>query len=126
MTNYADLYHCEICGHVVGIAHEGSPTLTCCGQPMQLLEAKTSGPGEEKHVPVIVPNGDTSIVKVGPTEHVMMEKHYVSFIELELVSGERIRARVTDKPEAEFNVKSEDIKAAYEYCNLHGLWVVRN
>lgn len=125
MTNYGDFYYCELCGHVVSIAHEGSPTLTCCGQPMQLLEAKTSGTGEEKHIPVIIPNGDTTIVKVGPTDHVMMEKHYVSFIELEMKDKERIRARLTDKPEAEFKIKADDIEAAYEYCNLHGLWVAR-
>jgi len=125
MTKYADFYHCQICGHVVSIAHSGNPALVCCGQPMTLLEPKTSDTGLEKHVPVIVPNGESTVIKVGSVEHPMTEEHYISFIELEMRNGQRIRAKLSDKPEAEFNVKADDIAAAYEYCTLHGLWVAR-
>ena len=122
MTNYGDFYHCEICGHVVTIAQEGSETLTCCGQLMNLLEAKTSGAGEEKHIPVIVPNGKSTLIKVGEAPHVMTSEHFISFIEVVTQDGKIGRAQPSDMPEAVFNIKAEEIETVYEYCNLHGLW----
>jgi len=123
MTNYGDFYHCEICGQVVTIAQAGSTSLTCCGQPMNLLEAKTSGAGEEKHIPVIVPNGESTLIKVGQVPHVMTSEHYISFIEVVTKDGKIGRAKLTDTPEAVFNIKADEITQVFEYCNLHGLWV---
>ena len=123
MTNYGDFYHCEICGQVVTIALAGSSSLTCCGQQMNLLEAKTSGAGEEKHIPVIVPDGQSTIIKVGEVPHVMTSEHYISFIEVVTKDGKIGRAKLTDVPEAVFNIKANEITQVYEYCNLHGLWI---
>ena len=123
MTNYGDLYHCEICGQVVAIAQAGSASLTCCGQAMDLLEAKTSGAGEEKHIPVIVPQGESTLIKVGEVPHVMTSEHYISFIQVVSKDGKTDRAKLTDSPEAVFNIKADDIEVVYEYCNLHGLWM---
>jgi len=125
MTKYADFYHCELCGQVVSIVQEGSTSLVCCGQPMNLLEAKTQGAGEEKHVPVIEANGKSTTIKVGSAPHVMTSEHYISFIEVKTKDGKSARAKLTDKPEAVFNIEAEDIESVYEYCNLHGLWVVQ-
>jgi superoxide reductase len=125
MTNYGDFYHCEICGQVVTIAQAGSTSLTCCGQQMDLLEAKTSGAGEEKHIPVIVPNGLSTLIKVGEVPHVMTSEHYISFIEVVTKDGKIGRAQLTDTPEAVFNIKADEITQVYEYCNLHGLWVTK-
>ena len=122
MTNYGDFYHCEICGQVVTIAEAGSSSLTCCGQLMNLLEAKTSGAGEEKHIPVIVPNGKSTLIKVGEAPHVMTSEHFISFIEVVTQDGKIGRAQPSDMPEAVFNIKAEEIETVYEYCNLHGLW----
>ncbi|MDD5018631.1 MAG: desulfoferrodoxin [Eubacteriales bacterium] len=124
MTNYGDYYHCEICGHVVSIVQPGMPTLVCCGQKMNLLEAKTEDTGKEKHVPVIVPDGDMTTIKVGGVPHPMTEEHHIVFIEVVTKDGVYSRAKLnpTGKPEAAFNVKAEDIDAVYEYCNIHGLW----
>ena len=125
MTNYGDFYHCEICGHVVTIAEEVSETLTCCGAPMNLLEAKTSGAGEEKHIPVIVASGESTLIKVGEAPHVMTSEHYISFIEVVTKDGKIGRAQLVDTPEAVFNIKADEITQVYEYCNLHGLWVTK-
>ncbi len=124
MTNYGDYYYCEICGHVVSILCPGNPSLVCCGQKMTRLEANTVDASKEKHVPVIVPEGDSTTIKVGSAPHPMTEEHHIAFIEIVRKDGRTCRARlsVDGPPEATFNVKAEDIAAVYEYCNLHSLW----
>ena len=77
---------------------------------------------EEKHVPQISIDGDKVTVKVGSVEHPSLPEHYIEFILLETKSGIQTRwLKPGDKPEAVFTV-SESVLAAYEYCNLHGLW----
>jgi superoxide reductase len=53
----------------------------------------------------------------------MEEAHYIEWIEI-LADGVVYRKELspTDKPEAEFNLRADDIKARI-YCNLHELWV---
>ena len=124
MTNYGDYYYCEICGHVVSVLNPGMPTLVCCGEKMILLEAKTADAGKEKHVPVIVPNGDATTIKVGDVPHPMTEDHHIVFIEVFKKDGSSCRARLSadGAPEATFNIKADDIDTVYSYCNIHGLW----
>ncbi len=124
MTNYGDYYYCAVCGHVVGILNPGAPTLVCCGEKMTKLDAKTEDTGKEKHVPVIVAEGDKTTIKMGSVPHPMTEEHHISFIEVIKKDGQRLCARLnpTGAPEATFDVKAEDIDTVYEYCNLHGLW----
>ena len=124
MTNYGDYYYCEECGHVVSVLVPGAPTLTCCGQDMVLLEAKTQDTGKEKHVPVIEANGDTTIIKLGSVPHPMTAEHHIEFIEVITKDGKYGRAKLdpTGAPEAEFNLKADEVAAVYAFCNLHGLW----
>lgn len=125
MTNYGDYYYCDVCGHVVSIVNPGAPTLVCCGEKMTLLKAKTEDTGKEKHVPVIVPNGDsTTTIKLGSVPHPMTEEHHIAFIEVLTQDGNYYRTKLcpTCAPEATFNVVAEDINTVYAYCNIHGLW----
>ena len=87
------------------------------------LVANTTDGAYEKHVPVIVPKDeDTIVVGVGEVEHPMMEAHYIEWILLETMQGFQIRyLKPGMKPVAFFKV-NEELVAAYEYCNLHGLW----
>ncbi len=76
----------------------------------------------EKHVPVIEQHGEHVTVKVGSVEHPMVEAHYIQWIILETATGyQRKDLNPGEKPEADFAV-TEPVLAAYEYCNLHGLW----
>ncbi len=76
----------------------------------------------EKHVPVIEQNGDAVTVKVGSVEHPSMPEHYIEWIVLVTESGIQMKwLKPGMKPEAIFKV-NEKVVAAYEYCNLHGLW----
>jgi superoxide reductase len=124
MTNYGDYYYCEICGQVVGVLCPGNPSLVCCGQKMDLLKANTVDASREKHVPVIVPEGDVTTIKVGSAPHHMTEEHHIAFIEIVRKNGQydRIRLAVDGPPEATFPVKADDIAAVYAYCNLHSMW----
>ena len=86
------------------------------------LTANTTDAAQEKHVPAIEINGDTVIVKVGSVEHPSLEAHYIGWILLETEQGFQIHyLKPGMKPEATFKT-TEKALAAYEYCNLHGLW----
>lgn len=66
-------------------------------------------------------------VKVGKVEHVMTPEHQIVFIELRYGNkpiGKKF-LKPGDKPEAEFEVLAEkpDKLVAFEFCNLHGLWM---
>ena len=79
----------------------------------------------EKHVPVIEQLGDHVTVKVGSVEHPMLDVHYIGWIVLETATGyQKHDLKPGDKPEAHFAV-TEPVLAAYEYCNLHGLWMAK-
>ena len=122
MTAQKQVYRCNVCGNLVEVLHAGEGELVCCGQPMELLQAKTADVGKEKHVPVIEA-GDAGVkVKVGDVPHPMEEKHYIEWIEV-ITDGDGCRQflKPGEKPEAEFDVKSRKV-AAREYCNVHGLW----
>lgn len=66
-------------------------------------------------------------VKVGKVEHPMTVEHQIVYIELRYGNrpiGKKF-LKPGDKPEAEFEVMAEkaDKIVAFEFCNLHGLWV---
>lgn len=117
-------YICDICGNIVQKIHDAKVPVSCCGQPMRELVPNTTEAATEKHLPVVTMEGNTVKVSVGSVEHPMTEAHLISWILLETTEGwQRKQLCATDKPEAVF-VLSENEKAiaAYEYCNLHGLW----
>ena len=87
----------------------------------ELIPNTTDAAGE-KHVPVITVDGDTVTVKVGSVEHPSLDTHYIEWIVLVTTGGFQIHyLKPGMKPEAVFKVNEEPV-AAYEYCNLHGLW----
>ena len=88
------------------------------------LIANTTDGALEKHVPVAECSGDMVSVKVGSVEHPSLPAHYIEFIVLETESGIQTKwLKPGMKPEAVFKLADGDkALAAYEYCNLHGLW----
>ncbi len=117
-------YVCERCGNMIEYIHQTPVAVMCCGQKMTELVPGTSDGALEKHVPVVTLNGDTVTVEVGSVEHPMVENHYIQWIAIETTRGsQRVKLEYTDKPRAEFKLADgEAFVAAYEYCNLHGLW----
>ena len=117
-------YICEHCGNIIEYVNQTAVPVMCCGQKMTELVPGTSDGAHEKHVPVVKINGDTVVVEVGAVEHPMVEAHYIQWIAIETTKGsQRVKHEYTDKPRAEFKLADgESFVAAYEYCNLHGLW----
>ena len=117
-------YRCDHCGIIVGVVEEGGGTLICCGEPMRALEANTTDAAQEKHVPVVEVNGSLVTVTVGSVAHPMLEEHHIAWIALEPDQGmQRKVLAPTGEPKAVFALtEGEKPVAAYEYCNLHGLW----
>jgi len=118
MTSRGQIWKCNVCGNIVEVLHEGADALVCCGEPMELKDAKEMEEGTEKHKPVI--NG--KVVRVGVVSHPMEEEHYIEWIEASSDSGLapcKKFLKPGDKPEFEFPF---DVKSARAYCNVHGLW----
>jgi len=114
---------CEHCGNLVGFIEDKGVEVICCGDPMNVLVAKQSDAGVEKHLPVATKDGDKLNVVVGDVLHPMTQEHYIQWI---AVVGddhtERIALKSTDEPKATFSFKGDS--DVYAYCNLHGLWKV--
>ena len=96
----------------------------CCGEKMHELEPGVTDAATEKHVPVVSVNGNEVTVTVGEVMHPMTDAHYINWVVLETEKGcQRVDLTPSDAPVAKFVVADGDkAVAAYEYCNLHGLW----
>lgn len=91
----------------------------------ELLVPNTTDGAHEKHLPVIEQNGAAVTVKVGSVAHPMLAEHWIQLIAVETANGYQSKTlNPGDKPEATFTV-TEPVIAAYEYCNLHGLWLTK-
>ncbi len=92
------------------------------GDNFKQLKAGSTDAATEKHVPVVEVNGDTYKVTVGSVPHPMTEEHWITEIFLVTENGYMSKTlNSTDEPTVEFTTKDK-VLAAYEYCNLHGLW----
>jgi superoxide reductase len=117
-------YKCAHCGNIIAYIHDSGVRVSCCGEEMKELLPNTTDAAGEKHVPVITAEGQTVTVKVGSVTHPMLDAHYIEWIMLETKRGRQRRAlKPGEEPEAVFAlVPGDEVVAAYEYCNLHGLW----
>lgn len=90
-----------------------------------LLKANSTDGAFEKHVPVIKVENKDVHVEVGSVIHPMSEAHYIQMIALVTnQKAEMKKLNPTLEPKADFKLADgEEVIAAYEYCNLHGLWV---
>ena len=117
-------YVCPVCGNMVTFVENTGIPVMCCGQDMEEMVPGTTDAAVEKHVPVVEIEGNKVTVKVGEVEHPMTEAHLIKFIAIETKQGSQIKyLTAEDKPVAEFVLsEGDEFVAAYEYCNLHGLW----
>ncbi len=116
-------FHCNQCGKIIALINDsGTPTI-CCGEEMQELVANTSDGATEKHVPVVKVVGNNVEVTVGSVAHPMLPEHYIQWIYLHTQKGGQIKTlHPAEAPTANFELSDDELIAAYEYCNLHGLW----
>ncbi len=92
---------------------------------MTELSTNTVDASQEKHVPVVTVDGGMVTVEVGSAPHPMLEEHYIQWIYLKTEQGvQRKCLKPGTAPKAVFSLADGDkAVAAYEYCNLHGLWM---
>ena len=80
----------------------------------------------EKHVPVIEVDGDLVTVTVGSIDHPMADEHYITMIALVTTTGVQVaQLHPSQAPNASFALNGAKAVKAYEYCNIHGLWVAQ-
>ncbi|MDA3884050.1 MAG: desulfoferrodoxin [Candidatus Delongbacteria bacterium] len=123
MAKFQQIYKCALCGNIVEVVHQGQGELVCCGQPMNIMQAKVEDAGNEKHLPVIEKTENGILVKVGSVEHPMADDHFIEWIEV--INGDYSQKKFLkpgQKPQAEFFVPYSDKLVAREYCSIHGLW----
>ena len=117
-------YRCGHCGNIVEYVKQTGSKVVCCGEEMKELIPGTSDGAAEKHVPAVKVEGNRILVQIGSVEHPMTKEHHIEWILAETKRGcQKVKLTPEDKPEAEFLLTENDaFVAAYEYCNLHGLW----
>ncbi len=117
-------YKCEGCGKLAVLFKESACPTKCCGEPMVEVIPGTTDAAKEKHIPVIEQAGNIVKVTVGSVEHPMLEAHHIEWIILETNQGfQKKDLDPVGKPEAVFALaEGETVLAAYESCNLHGIW----
>lgn len=117
-------YICRHCGNIITKLTSSKVPLHCCGQPMELLEAGVTDAATEKHVPVVSVEGNLVKVAVGAVPHPMVEEHFIQWVAVETERDALVHwFHPGEAPEAVFALaEGQQVKAVYEYCNLHGLW----
>ena len=115
---------CKHCGNIITMVHDAGVPVVCCGEKMTALIPGSTDAATEKHVPVVEVHGNEVTVKVGSVAHPMEEKHFIQWVYLQTKEGiQSKRLKPHEAPEAVFALTPGDkAVAAYEYCNLHGLW----
>ena len=117
-------FKCLICGKIIAIVNDRKVPTFCCGKEMVELVPNTEDGAHEKHIPVIEVVDRVATVTVGEVEHPMVDAHYIQWIALQTNKGnKRVELKPGDKPQAKFALlPDEEVIAALEYCNLHGLY----
>ena len=119
-----EFYRCRHCGNLITFMDNKGPAIVCCGEKMEKLIPGTVDAALEKHSPVIKQEGNMVRVEVGSVAHPMLPEHYIQWIVLETKNGVQIKKlSPSDEPCALFPLAEGDaVVAAWEYCNIHGLW----
>jgi superoxide reductase len=117
-------YICRHCGNIIAFVQNSGVPVICCGEEMQEIIPGTVDASVEKHLPVIAVDGNIVTVTVGSVLHPMVDEHYIQWISLQTKQGnQRKELAPGEAPVAKFAlVEGDEVVAAYEYCNLHGLW----
>ena len=118
-------FKCTKCDNVfltvIGLGNSAS----CCGAPMVEMHFTTEGEGQEKHLPILTQTEGMVYVDVGENEHPMLEDHSINFIYIRTNRGGKLRyLSPNHAPSAAFTLEDdEEVRAAYAYCNKHGMWM---
>lgn len=141
-----DILVCKVCGHVAfNVAPEiclvcRAPKSSFVSDPAALKQPANPAAltdGDKKHIPQIVvvkecgliPGGCCTDVhvRVGAIEHVMDEKHYITYLDYYLDYNFISRIWLSPKvchPAAALHLNAKSGKVqVIEHCNMHGNWM---
>ena len=118
---------CDEDKSIVELITEGKETISCNGKPMHELVPNSTNAAQEKHVPVVTVNGNTVKVDVGSVRHPMEEAHGIKWVSIHTTQGvQRKCLKNITEPVVEFALcPDEKLIETYAYCNLHGLWMIK-
>lgn len=118
-------YECKTCGNIMILFEDSGVVPVCCGSTMELISPLGEETMNEKHVPVIENNGSEVTITVSTTLHPMLNEHYIKWIILETNKGMYVRyLKPGEEPIAKFKIADDEkIERAYEFCNIHSLWL---
>ncbi len=123
------LYICKHCKNIAymvqdAMVQDANVNPVCCGEKMHLMVAGETEGAAEKHLPVVARGENGVEVRIGSVEHPMLEEHFIQWVCLETNKGAHfVYLAPGSAPVAHFALPAgEEPLAAYEYCNLHGLW----
>lgn len=123
MTCEIRFMNCKKCGNLVGMIHDSGMPMSCCGEEMNELIPGSVDASLEKHVPAVTKKCNKITVEIGSAPHPMVPQHYIQWIYLQTEKGgQRKCLQPGDEPKALFTLIDDRPVAAYEYCNIHGLW----
>ncbi len=124
MSKEPKFFICKHCGNIITLLEDSGVPVVCCGENMKELTANTTDGAQEKHVPAVEKEGNKLSVAVGSVLHPMLPEHHIAWIYLQTNLGGQFKyLEVGAEPKAEFILsEGETPVAAFEYCNLHGLW----
>lgn len=117
-------YQCQTCGKIIMMIKDTGVPTVCCGQPMKELIPGTVDAAVEKHIPAVTIEGDKVTVVIGEVIHPMLEEHHIEWIAIQTKEGCQMKElHPGDEPKAVFMLApGDEVIAAYEHCNIHGLW----
>jgi superoxide reductase len=123
-------YYCEECETAFISSGKGQERSApaCCGKTMtRLIPNAADHAPTERHIPLIVADGQSVTVYVGAQDHPMTARHHISWIAI--AQQDQLLIKYLDyisPPTARFNVSPLDGKiTVYAFCNQHGLWESR-
>lgn len=111
-------------GDIISLPDDEKVTIIVNGEEVEPLVPNTSDGAGEKHVPVVTVEDNKVIVNVGEVDHPMLDEHWINNIYLDTNKGFYAKSlKPGEKPNVVFVLDEDEVpEAAYEYCNLHGLW----
>lgn len=116
-----NFYRCNDCGQVIKKYIDNEKVVTCCNEPMMLLEPSLVEANDEVHQVHVRHVGN--FVNIHLPNHPMKAVHHIAFITLKTNRNHQtIPIALNMKPEVTFVVDFEEhIESIYVYCSIHGL-----
>ncbi|MGP1594902.1 MAG: desulfoferrodoxin family protein [Treponema sp.] len=127
MNNTLTFFTAEKGTAFIGVNVCAEAAVMCGDKKITPVKIGSVDAAKEKHIPVISIEGQTVRVTVGSVHHPMTPEHHIAWVCLRTTQGVQMKELPVDgEPIVEFALTEGDsVIEAFEFCNLHGVWVGR-